>query len=89
MDILEAQRKILEFCFIARTSAEIAAMLELKRGETYPLLKNLVRCRKLTKKGDDKRRANPAFFTSAVPAPPVVVDDNKTNNFHAHNPFGL
>ena len=89
MDILEAQRKILEFCFVARTSVEIAAMLDLTKSEVYPLLKNLVRCRKLTKKGDDKRRANPAFFTSAVPAPPVVVDNNKTNNFHAHNPFGL
>jgi DNA-binding IclR family transcriptional regulator len=89
MNILDLQRKILEFCFIARTSSEIAEMLELKRNKIYPLLKNLVKCRKLNKKGDDKRRANLAFFTIAVLAPPVVIDDNKTNNFHAHNPFGL
>jgi hypothetical protein len=89
MDILDAQQKILAFCSIARTSDEIAAMLELKKTEVYSILKNLVRCKKLTKKGDDKRRTNPALFIRAVDVPVIVIDDNKTNNFHAHNPFGL
>jgi hypothetical protein len=49
-----------------------------------------MRSKKLIKKGDDKRRSNPALFIRAVDAPVVVtVDDNTTNNFHAHNPFGL
>jgi hypothetical protein len=90
MNILESQQKILEFCAIPRTSNELAAILNLNKSEVYLLIKNLMRSKKLIKKGDDKRRANPALFIRAVDAPVVVaVDDNTTNNFHAHNPFGL
>ena len=89
MNILDAQNKILDFCSISRTSNELAAMLNLNKSEVYLLLKNLVRNRRLIKKGDDKRRANPALFIRVVDVPVVVIDDNTTNNFHAHNPFGL
>ena len=89
MNILESQKKILEFCAVPRTSSELAAMLDLNKSEVYLLLKNLVRCKQLNKKSDDKRRTNPAFFVRAIDVPIIVFDDNKTNNFHAHNPFGL
>jgi len=89
MNILDAQNKILDFCSISRTSNELAAMLNLNKNEVYLLTKNLMQSKKLIKKGDDKRRANPALFIRVVDVPVVVVDDNATNNFYAHNPFGL
>jgi hypothetical protein len=89
MNIIDAQNKILDFCSISRTSNELAAMLNLNKSEVYLLTRNLMRSKKLIKKGNDKRRANPALFIRAVDVPVVVIDDNTTNNFYAHNPFGL
>jgi len=89
MNILESQKKILEFCVVPRTSVEIVEMLGLRRNLVYILLRNLVSCNEITKKGNNKSRAYPAFFTTTTAAEANESVKMQTNNFYAHNPFGL
>jgi len=89
MNILESQRKILEFCKTPRTSVEIEKMLGLQKTSVYILLRNLVSCKEITKKGNNKNRIKPATFITTIATKSVERLETETNNFYAHNPFGL
>ena len=90
MNILESQKKILEFCAMPRTLDEIVDMIGLTKRMTGAILKNLTLSKQLIKHGNIKNRSitftKPSFiFIKPVEAPP----HKETNNFYAHNPFGL
>ena len=89
MNILDSQRKILEFCVVPRTSVEIEKMLGLQKTSVYILLRNLVFCKEIIKKGNSKNRVNPAVFIAISSTKTNEDMKIKANNFYAHNPFGL
>jgi predicted transcriptional regulator len=89
MNILESQKKILEFCVVPRTSVEIVEMLGMQRTPVYLLLRNLISCKELIKKGNNKNRVKPAVFIITAATQTNESIKMQTNNFYAHNPFGL
>ena len=89
MNILESQRKILEFCAVPRTLDEIIEMLDLSKRMTGSMLKNLTLSKQLIKHGSIKNRSVTFTKPSFIFIKPVEVPHTETNNFYAHNPFGL
>jgi DNA-binding transcriptional regulator GbsR (MarR family) len=89
MNILDAQQKILEFCSMPRTLNEIVEMLDLSKRMTSAILKNLTLSKQLIKHGSLKKRSVTFTKPSFVFIKPVDVPRTETNNFYAHNPFGL
>jgi len=89
MNIIESQKKILEFCAIPRTLNEIVEMLDLSKRMTGAILKNLTLSKQLIKHGSLKNRSVTFTKPSFIFIKPVEVPRTETNNFYAHNPFGL
>jgi hypothetical protein len=89
MNILESQKKILEFCTMPRTLSEIVEMLDLSKRMTGAILKNLIFSKQLIKHGSIKNRSVTFTKPSFIFIKPVEVPRTETNNFYAHNPFGL
>jgi hypothetical protein len=89
MNILESQQKILEFCAMPRTFNEIVDMLDLSKRMTGAILKNLTLSKQLIKHGSIKKRSVTFTKPSFIFIKPVEVPHTETNNFYAHNPFGL
>jgi DNA-binding MarR family transcriptional regulator len=77
------------FCVTPKTSRAIAEHLGLHPSSVYGYLSGLQRRKRLEKRGDDKRRANPATFVTLRPAPVVLSDNANAVIANAHNPFGL
>ena len=89
MNILESQKKILEFCAMPRTLNEIVEMLDSSKRMTGAILKNLTLSKQLIKHGSIKNRSITFTKPSFVFIKPVEAPHIETNNFYAHNPFGL
>jgi hypothetical protein len=89
MNILESQKKILEFCAMPRTLNEIVEMLDLSKRMTGAILKNLTLSKQLIKHGSLKKRSVTFTKPSFIFIKPVELPHTETNNFYAHNPFGL
>ena len=89
MNILESQKKILEFCSMPRKLDEIVDMLGLTKRMTGAILKNLTLSKQLIKHGSIKNRSITFTKPSFIFIKPVEVPHKETNNFYAHNPFGL
>ena len=89
MNILESQQKILEFCSMPRTLDEIVEMLDSNKRMTGAILKNLTLSKRLIKHGSFKKRSVTFTKPSFIFIKPVEVPRTETNNFYAHNPFGL
>jgi hypothetical protein len=89
MNILDAQQKILEFCTMPRTLLEIVEMLDSNKRMTGAILKNLTLSKQLIKHGNLKNRSVTFTKSSFIFIQPLEVPHKETNNFYAHNPFGL
>jgi len=72
-----------------RTLDEIVEMLDSNKRMTGAILKNLTLSKRLIKHGSFKKRSVTFTKPSFIFIKPVEVPRTETNNFYAHNPFGL
>lgn len=77
------------FCSEPKTTSQIAQHLGIDQSSVYAYLSALQRYKRLAKRGDDKRRANPATFVTLRLEPVVPIENTNLIIAHAHNPFGL
>lgn len=77
------------FCTEPKTTSQIAQHLGIDQSSVYVYLSALQRYKRLAKRGDDKRRANPARFVTLRLEPVVPIENTNPIIAHAHNPFGL
>jgi predicted ArsR family transcriptional regulator len=88
---MNTQQKILKFCLTPQIVIDIAEHCGLEKASIYSHLLTLQRSGKIEKRGDGKRRANPAVFVT-IKKPPVATES--TDEYQnlvliwAHNPFG-
>lgn len=89
---METKDKILSFCLTPRTAKEISAHIDVGTAGIYTQLLRLQRLNLIEKKGDGRRRANPATFVTVRGAPTVSKIIDGLENLaikHAHNPFQI
>lgn len=77
------------FCVEPKTTSQIAQHLGIDQSSVYVYLSALQRYKRLAKRGDDKRRNNPAKFVTLRLEPVVPIDNANPMIAHAHNPFGI
>jgi predicted ArsR family transcriptional regulator len=85
-------QKIINYCQEPRTAKEITAHLGMNKDTIYSHLNNLQRAGMLDKRGDGRRRVEPARFIVTRQAPKATESSENYENLvltYAHNPFGL
>ena len=85
-------QKIINYCQEPRTTKEIAAHLGMNKDTIYTHLNNLQRNGIIDKRGDGRRRIEPARFIVTRQAPVATESTEHYENLvitHAHKPFGL
>ena len=89
---MSTQQKIINYCQEPRTTKEIATYLGMNKDTIYTHLNNLQRNGIIDKRGDGRRRVEPARFIVTRQAPVATESTLEYENLvitHAHNPFGL
>ena len=89
---MSTQQKIINYCQEPRTTKEIATYLGMNKDTIYTHLNNLQRNGIIDKRGDGRRRVEPARFVVTRQAPVATESTPEYENLvitHAHAPFGL
>lgn len=89
---MSTQQKIINYCQEPRTTKEIATYLGMNKDTIYTHLNNLQRNGIIDKRGDGRRRVEPARFVVTRQAPVATESTPEYENLvitYAHNPFGL
>ena len=84
--------KIINYCQEPRSNKEISEYLGINKDTIYTHLNNLQRNGMIEKRGDGRRRVEPARFVVTRKAPVATASTEHYENLvitHAHNPFGL
>lgn len=85
-------QKIINYCQEPRTTKEIAEYLSMNKDTIYTHLNRLQRNGTIEKRGDGRRRVEPARFIVTRQAPKATESTEHYENLvltHAHNPFGI
>ena len=89
---MSTQQKIINYCQEPRSTQEIAEYLNMNKDTIYTHLSKLQRNGTIEKRGDGRRRVEPARFIVTRHAPVATESTDNYENLvikHAHNPFGL
>lgn len=89
---MSTEQKIINYCQEPRSTKEIAEYLNMNKDTIYTHLNRLQRNGTIEKRGDGRRRVEPARFVVTRQAPVATESTPDYENLvitHAHNPFGL
>ncbi len=89
---MSTEQKIINYCQEPRSTKEIAEYLNMNKDTIYTHLNRLQRNGTIEKRGDGRRRVEPARFVVTRQAPVATESTPDYENLaitHAHAPFGL
>lgn len=89
---MNTPQTILKYCSVPRTVTDISNHIRMDRSSIYSILSSLQRSNKLEKRGDNKRRSNPATFVAMRLPPEASENTDEYENLaikHAHNWFKI